>query len=349
MLYTQTQFTTIPKKTIHFDLYVDESKNRTYTCYDGKTETITYIMILAIPKDKKTDLYQKLNNARCLSEENHIFEECINNCRFHDENDGELHYAEIQKKNNVKYKIANRWLNILLDNNFNNDKEIFFNILGIIESNLDINNFGNEKQFGNIYCRFFRSCLLRLISMFKEYEQVIIDNIFHDKTTEMELHPYFNTNAIKQIRMKQLLEEDKRIFFKTNEIEFIDSDHHNGDTMNSQFIQFVDIILGTTLNVIHNSATNSAKKELSLKIKPLIERILSYNNIFAKKKSHYNFFNRQSISYFPIISKENLKKDIEKYYSNEINFDKLLENNNYFSNTKPLLLKEETGQISFFD
>lgn len=48
------------------------------------------------------------------------------------------------------------------------------------------------------------------------------------------------------------------------------------------------------------------KKELSLKIKPLIERILSDNNIFAKKKSHYNFFNRQSISYFPIISK-NLK------------------------------------------
>ena len=83
--------------------------------------------------------------------------------------------------------------------------------------------------------------------MFKEYNQVIIDNTFHDKTTEMELYPYFNTNAIKQIRMKQLLEENKRIFFKTNEIEFIDSDHHNGDTMNSQFIQFVDIILGTIL------------------------------------------------------------------------------------------------------
>ena len=46
---------------------------------------------------------------------------------------------------------------------------------------------------------------------------------------------------------------------------------------------------------------------------------------------------------------EIFEKDIKKYYSNEINFDKLLENNNYFSNTKPLLLKEETGQISFFD
>lgn len=95
MLYTQTKFTAMPKKTIHLDVYVDESKNRTYTYYDGKTETITYIMILAIPKDKKADLYQKLNNARCLSEENHIFGECINNCRFHDENDGKLNYTEI--------------------------------------------------------------------------------------------------------------------------------------------------------------------------------------------------------------------------------------------------------------
>ena len=48
-------------------------------------------MILAVPKDKKADLYQKLNNARCLSEEEHIFEKCNNNCRFHCENDGELH------------------------------------------------------------------------------------------------------------------------------------------------------------------------------------------------------------------------------------------------------------------
>ena len=92
------------------------------------------------------------------------------------------------------------------------------------------------------------------------------------------------------------------------------------------------------LNILLNNNFNNDK-----------ERILSDNNIFAKKKSNYNFFNRQSISYFPIISKENFKKGIKKYYSNEINFDKLLENNNYFSNTKTLLLKEETGQIIFFD
>lgn len=259
-----------------------------------------------------------------------------------------MHYTEIQKKNNVKYKIADRWIDILLDNNFNNEKSIYFNILGIIESNLDIENFGDEKQFGNIYGRFFRSCLLRLIAMFKEYDQIIIDHIFHDKTTEMEIHPYFHNNAIKQIRMQQLFEDNKRIFFETNEIEFIDSDHHKGDVINSQFIQLVDIILGTSLNAIHNTAINSAKKELSFKIKPLIERIFSDSNIFAKKNGRYHFFNTQSISFFPKISKEKLEENIKKYYSKEVNFDTLLENSNYFSNTKTLLLKEETGQLSFF-
>lgn len=348
-MYGQTTITKIPNKIIHLDLYVDESKNRTYTNFDGNKETITYIMIMAVPKDRKDKLYKKLNNSRCLSEKQNIFDKCNEKCKFHCENDGELHYTEIQKKNNVKYKIADRWLDILLENNLNDEKSIYFNTLGIIESNLDINRFGNEKQFGNIYCRFFRSCLLRLIAMFKEYDKVIIDNIFHDKTTEMELHPYFNTNAIKQIRMQQLFEDNKKTFFKTNQIEFLDSDHHKGDSINSQFIQLVDIILGTSLNAIHNTATNNAKKELSFKIKPLIERILSDSNVFAKMNSSYHFFNKQSISYFPKVSKEELEENIKEYYTKEVNFDKLLENGNYFSNTKQLLLKEETGQLSFFN
>ncbi len=65
--------------------------------------------------------------------------------------------------------------------------------------------------------------------------------------------------------------------------------------------------------------------------------------------SSYHFFNKQSISYFPKVSKEELEENIKEYYTKEVNFDKLLENGNYFSNTKQLLLKEETGQLSFFN
>ena len=47
MIYGQTVFTKIPKKTIHLDLYVDESKNRTYNGlitaieYAEKTQNLT--------------------------------------------------------------------------------------------------------------------------------------------------------------------------------------------------------------------------------------------------------------------------------------------------------------------
>ena len=46
---------------------------------------------------------------------------------------------------------------------------------------------------------------------------------------------------------------------------------------------------------------------------------------------------------------DGLKENVKEYYTKEVNFDKLLENGNYFSNTKQLLLKEETGQLSFFN
>ena len=58
-MYGQTTITKIPNKIIHLDLYVDESKNRTYTNFDGNKETITYIMIMAVPKDRKDKLYKK--------------------------------------------------------------------------------------------------------------------------------------------------------------------------------------------------------------------------------------------------------------------------------------------------
>ena len=61
----------IPEKEIHLELYVDESKNRRYKLGD-KNETINYIMIMAIPSNKKEELYNKLNNARCLNGNNLI-------------------------------------------------------------------------------------------------------------------------------------------------------------------------------------------------------------------------------------------------------------------------------------
>lgn len=336
------------KTTIHIDLYVDESKNRIYNNPNGENEKITYIMIMAIPKDKKEYIYNKLNNARCTESDKSGFAQCKNNCQYHDGNNKEIHYTELSGKNN-RFNIASRWIDILLENNLNDERAIYFNILGVVESNLDMSKFGTEGQFGNLYTRFFRTCLLRVLTMFKKYDEIIVENIFHDKTTEMELHPYFDTSAIMKIRIDQLIKGIEKVKFSKSKIEFIDSNHKKDRQIDSQFIQFVDVILGSSLNVIHATSNKNCKKELSYKIKPLIERILSNNNIFAKKRSRYNYFNRQSISFFPVASKISIKKEIKPYYSNDIDIDSLLKDGNNFCNSKPILLKEESDQLDWFD
>jgi len=341
----QIKFIDIPTKEIHLDLYVDESKNRKYK-YGYSNETIDYIMIMAIPTDKKDKLYEKLNNARCLNEKVNKYGYCENECKFHKDNNSEIHYAEIGKEN-IKYKIADKWLGILFENNLYKEESIYFNILGIIESNLDMSVFGNEKQFGNLYTRFFRTTLLRVLSMFNNYDKIIIEHIYHDTTTEMENHKYFKSSAINRINFNELLKEERRITFETSEIEFIDSDHRKSKNIESQFIQLTDLILGLTCNIIHNDAKNPAKIKLTEKIYPLISRILDRKKC-ANKNSKYNYFNKQTISFFPIISKEELIKKCTELYGDKMNFDQILTNGDFFCNYKDILFRIDNGQISLF-
>lgn len=331
---------------IHLDLYVDESKNRIYKNCDTN-EIIDYIMIMAVPLDKKDNLYNKLNNARCLSDKKCNFDNCKNKCNYHSNNDTEIHYNEISR-DRTKIKIANNWLDILIQNNKKDEKSIYFNILGIIESNLSIELFGEENVFGNIYTRFFRTALLKLLSFFKEYDKIIIENIYHDSTTEMENHKYFKTSVIKKIRIEEFLKENSKINFKANEIEFIDSNHRVGKQIDSQFIQFVDLILGTTCNVIHNDASNINKKKITEKIYPLIQRMLD-KKLGRNKNSEYNYFNKQIIGFFPCVSKEELKRKCKEIYGVDVISDEVFKDGNFFINNKQILYKLDDGQCSFFE
>lgn len=339
------KFYDMPLKEVRLDLYVDESKNRVYK-YGKKEEKIDYIMILAIPNDKKENLFAELNNARCLNDKVSKFGYCAEECKFHKENNGEIHYGKIDREN-IKYKIANNWLDILFQNNIYKKESIYFNILGIIESNLDISRFGDEKQFGNIYTRFFRTALLRTLKMFNNYDKIIVDNIYQDCTTEMEQHKYFKTSVINKIDLQEFLNKERKIYFNTGKIEFIDSDHRKSKNDDSQFIQFADLILGLTCNVIHNDANNSAKIKLTEKIHPLISRILDKKTC-SNKNSSYNYFNKQAIGFFPYISKEQITNKCMELYGGKIDINKMLENGDFFCNYKDILFKIDSGQISLF-
>lgn len=339
------KFFDMPLKEIHLDLYVDESKNRKYK-YGQNDEIIDYIMIMAIPKNKKEELFSEINNARCLNENIEKFGYCKEECKFHKENNGEIHYGKIEREN-IKYKIADKWVEILLNNNIGKKESIYFNILGIVESNLDMTVFGNEKQFGNIYTRFFRTALLRLLKMFNNYDKIIVDNIYHDSTTEMEEHKYFKTSAINKINLQEFVKGERKIIFNTKEIEFIDSDHRKSKNMESQFIQLTDLILGLTCNVIHNDASNPVKIKLTEKIYPLISRILD-SKTNSNKNSSYNYFNKQTIGFFPIVSKERMLNKCRELYGKELEFERILANGDFFGNSKNVLFKIDVGQCSLF-
>ena len=328
------------KNEIELEIFVDEAKEVKY-----KNEKITYIMLMAIPTNKKEKLYNKLNNSRCLYLERD-FNICTEKCKYHECNNVEIHYSEINQGNStIKKKIAEKWINILLDNNFKNENAIYFNVLGIIESNLDLRLFG-KSEHANIYSRFFRTNLLRLLRMYDEYDKIIIKHIYHDSTTEMEQHRYFKTNAIRKLKSDSIKRE--KIVFETNEIEFIDSKHYKGNNpIESQFIQFVDLILGLTVNVIHGNATNRIKKDLSQKLQPLIFRILDKES--CKRKSKYNYFNKQAISFFPKYSKDELSEKLKKDTIEESDIELLLKAFDNFDNNKKILSIEEEGeQMSLF-
>lgn len=325
-------------KKIELEIYADESKEIKYN-----NEKITYIMVMAIPVEKKIELYNRLNNARCLANENNNFASCKKNCKYHNHNNFEIHYNSIGNDNVIK-KIAMNWIDILLNNNKKDENLIHFAILGIYENRLDLQRFGKNKIFGNIYNRFFRIALNRLLTTYNNYDSIEIKNIFHDNTNEMEQHNFFKEHTINKIIEEEII-NIKKFTFKSKLINFVDSDHKKSNfTIESQFVQLVDLILGLTINFIHNNAKNSNKKELTTAISPLICRILENPN---NKNSHFNYFNKQVISFFP---KDNFNSIIEKYGDiNDNVIRNLLASQNNFENTKKALFNEEKNQLNIFD
>lgn len=340
----QQRFWKKENKEIHLDLYVDESKGRVYI-NGTKKEIIDYIMILAVPKDKKDVLLRKLINARCLSGNSYSNGYCKDECKYHENNNNEIHYTEIGR-DKIRKMISEKWIDILLDNGLKGENSIYFNIFGIIENNIDKSLFGKEKVYGNIYARFFRTALIRVIKMFNGYDKIIIDNIYHDKTSEMEQHNYFKTNAIKRIRLNELELGNNKVEFTTDEITFIDSSHKISKSPDSQLIQFVDLILGLSCNAIHDDATNKNKIELTYRILPLISRILDKRKN-RNKNSKYNYFNKQVFTFFPKLSKSQLKEKCEMAYGAHVNFEVLLEDANLFENSKEILFGKEKEDTLF--
>ena len=115
---------------------------------------------------------------------------------------------------------------------------------------------------------------------------------------------------------------DDKICVVNSKIIFVDSDHRNYPTKDgidfrceSQFIQFIDLILGSIHCCLHASATRKEKVELALIMKPLLERLV---NNPKNKHSRDHYYKKQQIEFFP---KRNIYELSEAMHIKQLDFN----------------------------
>ena len=258
---------------------------------------------LFVPLKEKYNLANTLSNFRCLNEKNTVWNWDMNLCknkyceeRYHNQNNCEIHFSNIvNKTSHSKLQISKNWLQHIIDRNLNDYNKILFNILILELEKLDKSFFGNEENIeSSIYAKFYKSNLIYGCKRFfikNNIKEVSIKNMYHDQSLAKETHEYLDTNVPK-------LNYEKKITSNCDKVTFIDSNHENNDKylIESQFIQFIDLILGSTRQILFENSKTKNKIEVSNILYPLVKRLIESPN---NKNSSYNYFDSQHISFFP--------------------------------------------------
>lgn len=273
----------------------------------NECEKWDYIGIMIVPTENIKELAYDLNSKRCPNNDYNV---CVEKCRFHTKNKVKVHYQDYS--DTINYQIADRWCDIIKNNTIEN-KRFYTHILGIninkidkkyFKSNNDITNVEN-----NIYNRFFRTALkYPLKSFFAEYDEVIIDNVYHD-CGNMDNHKYFKTQPLRKINA-----EIEKVKLNCTKITTIHTDNNNCLDEHNSILQFIDLYLGAVMNCLHYTGRKN-KEKIASKLYPVIQRCI--NNPDNRNSKYYKI---NSISFFP---KNEIKEDddwIEEFIKRRENF-----------------------------
>jgi hypothetical protein len=274
---------------IQLNLYCDEIKESTIVDPDIGNQHWIYLGILIVPTILEDELISKICDLRCRNTQNkNGWGACKTQCPYHEKNDKEIHYK--RSKSADVYHIARKWIEFACKDGI----YTFFYILGLNLDNLDYSCFGNHcpsERFRIIYNRFFRTAVLKSAkSYFYIYDRIIIENIFHDNA-DISNHEYFPWHSIYRLER-----DDPKLTFVSDEIQFIDSDHHESNNKRSHLIQYIDVLMGSIFNALHWESQNVKKENLALVIHPLLQRMIKNPR---NRNSSYNIHNRKSIDFFP--------------------------------------------------
>jgi len=283
---------------------------------------------LFVPINVKSALTNSLTNLRCLGKSKKYcwkFEDCPNHtsCKlhYHQSNNTEIHYRKLGKSvSHPKKLIPRNWMNFLIDNNLKNRGMIYYKILYINLPNLEENYFGDENTRENIYNRFFRTLIKSSRFFFGSNSIKEIQNIYHHVNESHEKHQYFPWYTGYRLDV----DEDDFIIHN-KEINFVKSDHRlyldsSKDLVDAaQLLQFTDLIIATVSRNIFNLSNDPVKVSLAETIRPLVKRFIKSPN---NPNSRFNYFKKQSISFYP--------KDKEKYIDLFGEVKEVNENDNFY-------------------
>lgn len=286
----------VKDKVTEIEIFADEIKP-----FNNRIrERWLYIAVLIVPVKKKRELLERLTATRRKTQ-------CDSEIKCHDLDESS------------KRELAKKWLDVVLRDK--DTRSIFFNILGINLSNLNLAAFG-RKAFEPVYNRFFRSCVLSCIKRCFPKRHVRVSNIFHDKGDQSR-HAFFPWHCIYSIEG-----QTSEVTFANKEIVFINSDHRESDgSVESHIVQLIDLIVGLTSHCLDCVSTNKARTFVAKDFIPLLERMM---NNPGNKNSKYGYFGKYLISFFPSkkLSTKQLQDAIEREKSG-------------FYHKRPLLLAEK--------
>ncbi len=293
------------KGKIELNIYCDEIYHVTDPLDGSKW---MYIGALFIPLQYKEELLSTLNNCRCIQHDNwyNSKSECPHSCNYHHKNDSEIHYKEL--RDDAKYKIAEKWIRFVHKKAcIKHRKMLYFNIIGLNLTKMDLRQFGGGSAVDqNLYNRFYRTVLMGGLNYFFKDSEIVINEIYHDRGTQ-ESHERFSWHAISKIST-----EIERVEITRDEVQFIDSDHRKSNSVESHFIQLIDILLGATYVCLHGN-TNPNKNAIGSKFKPMMEILLDRTkspngkSFIGRYYHENNYFKRAyQVSFFP---KREIPKD----------------------------------------
>lgn len=272
-----------------------------------------YLGALFVPVDAKQEYIRLLNDLRCIKYNDWKNNKglCSHPCRYHDKNDTEVHFKELDRSN-ARFRIAKNWIDVLKNVRIGDNKKLYFNILGLNLSNMDLELFGSNKNNDMIiYNRFYRTVLLSGLNyFFKKFNRVVVNKIYHDKGGQSS-DVLFPWHSISKINF-----ENKRISIVDKNIDFLDSDHRISRKDESIFIQLVDLMLGATYFCLHNPSSANNKIEIARAMRPILEVLLDrkkaeYSNAFVGKYYKSKYRRTYQVSFFPK-NKINLDSDLKQ-------------------------------------